>query len=504
MASLNNSFHKLAKGAGVSFAGQIVSTAFKFLTQITLAWLLGAKFFGIYTLGLVIYQIGDMFARMGLEIGAVRYVSIHYGSDDKQRLKGVLLQTIGLPFINGILLGIAVFLSSDVIAHKIFNTPELVPIIKIFAIAIPFGASMTTGVFATTGFHTTKYRVYIWDILIPFINLLLAVLFCTIGWELWGAGLAWLLALILGSANTLYCIYKIFPEIVHGKIKPIFESKQLLKFSLPLSFGTFLWFFLIWTDIVLLGYFRTADEVGIYRAASQTAFLMILFTRSFVTIFTPMIATLYSQGKHEEVEKLFRKTSRWNFAFTVPLFLILVIASKELLSLFGSEFANGALPLAILAAGQLMNSGAGGFSMHLLTMSGHQYLKLYGDLALAVINVILNITLIPHWGLVGAAVATAISIAGVKLFQVIQVQRILNIRSSDWSFLKTIGAAIISALGGFTIHAYFQSLHFLLLLIITAATIVIIYFAILILMGLEKEERVVLEKTLKQIFPKLS
>ena len=500
MTSLNNSFQKLAKGAGLSFAGQIISTAFKFFTQISLAWLLGAKLFGIYTLGLVIYQVGDMFARIGLEIGAVRYVSIHYGSGDKQRLKGVLLQAIGLPFINGIVLGTAIFLGSDVIAQRVFNNPELVPIIRMFAIAIPFGASMTTGVFATTGFHTTKYRVCIWDILVPSINLLLAILLCTIGWQLWGAGMAWLLALILGLAATLYSIGNIFPEIVSKNIKPIFESKQLLKFSLPLSFGTFLWFFLIWTDLLLLGYFRTASEVGIYRAASQTAFLMILFTRSFVTIFTPMIATLYSQGKQEEVGKLFRTTSRWNFALTLPLFLILVIASKDLLSLFGAEFVSGALPLTILAAGQLARSGAGGFSMHMLTMSGHQYLKLYGDLALAIINVTLNILLIPHWGLIGAAVATATSIAGVKLFQIMQVQIVLGFQGYDWIFLKTIGAGIIAALGGFTIHTYFQSLHSLLLLPLTAGTIIIIYGTMLILMGLEEEERVFLEKTLKHIF----
>ena len=318
MASFNKSFQKLLTGAGFSFAGQIISTGFKYFTQVTFAWLLGTELFGLYTLGLVFYQFGDLFSRIGLEIGAVRYVSIHNAAGDTRRLKGVLLQSIGLPFFNGIVLGIFLFLTSDFIAGEIFNQPALASLLRLFAIAIPFGASMTAGVFASTGFQTIKYRVYVWDILVPLANLLLAILLSVVGLKLVGVTLAWLLSLAIGLGATVYFLNHLFPEILNSNIKPIFESKQLIKFSLPLSFGTFLWFLLIWTDILMLGYFQSASQVGIYRAASQTAFLMILFTRSIVTIFSPMIATLYSQGKLEEVGQLFNAAARWNFTLTLP------------------------------------------------------------------------------------------------------------------------------------------------------------------------------------------
>lgn len=494
MASFNKSFQKLLTGAGFSFAGQIISTGFKYFTQVTFAWLLGTELFGLYTLGLVFYQFGDLFSRIGLEIGAVRYVSIHNAAGDTGRLKGVLLQSIGLPFFNGIVLGIFLFLTSDFIAGEIFNQPALASLLRLFAIAIPFGASMTAGVFASTGFQTIKYRVYVWDILVPFANLLLAILLSVVGLKLLGVTLAWLLSLAIGLGATVYFLNHLFPEILNSNIKPIFESKQLIKFSLPLSFGTFLWFLLIWTDILMLGYFQSASEVGIYRAASQTAFLMILFTRSIVTIFSPMIATLYSQGKLEEVGQLFNAAARWNFTLTLPIFIIVAVGSKELLRLFGTEFVAGSIPLIILAAGQLAKSGAGGLSMHMLTMSGHQYLKLYGDLALAFINIILNTILIPRWGSLGASIATAVSIAGINFMQVAQVYRILGFQAYNSSYMKVIGAGLIAALGGFAVKTWLSSGNFLISLVVTTVTIVLIYGVLLLTVGLEDEERVILDK----------
>ena len=69
MESLDAAVKKIVKGAGISFIGKVASTGFKCLTQVILAWLLGAELFGLYTLGIVLYQFGELFSRMGLERG---------------------------------------------------------------------------------------------------------------------------------------------------------------------------------------------------------------------------------------------------------------------------------------------------------------------------------------------------------------------------------------------------------------------------------------------------
>ena len=491
--------HKLVQGAGFSFVGQIISTGFKYLTQVVFAGILGSEVFGLYTLGMVIYHLGELFSRMGLEAGVVRYVSIYLGAESKAKLKGLLWQGIMLPFLSGIVFGIALFLTSDSIAQGIFGKPDLAPALRILAIAIPFGASMTVGIFATTGFEIAKYKVYVWELLLPFTNLLIAVLFCIMGWELWGATVAWLIALIVSLAATLYFMVSIFPTLFSSKIKPVFESKQLLAFSLPLSFGSFLWLVMLWTDALMLGYFRPAAEVGIYRAASQTALLMTLFTRSLVTIFTPMIAKLYSKGEFEQLDKLFGTASRWSFSLTLPLFLIVGVAGKDILRVFGAEFEIGWLPLIILAGGQLARAGPGGFAMHMLAMSGHQYLKLFGDLLLAITNIGLNMLMIPRWGMMGAAVATGISILGVNLLRSLQVYLVLHIQGFNWSYFKTIIVGTIAVLIGFILHSWLTFMPYFLRLLFTAGAIFLVYGTLLWIIGLEEADLVIFRKMKQRI-----
>ncbi len=492
---------KLVKGAGVSFIGKLVSTGFKYFTQVVLAWLLGAEYFGLYTLGITIYHFGELFSRMGLDSGVVRYVSIYHGSGDTNRLKGVLLQAIGLPFLSGIVFGSTLFLTSDPIAQGLFGKPELARALRIFAIALPFGAATNVGAFATTGFQITQYKVYIWELLLPFINLLLAIVLCTIGFGLQGAALAWLVALALALAATVYFIGSIFPGIARRSPKPIFESKQLITFSLPLGFGTFAWLILLWTDVLMLGYFRSASEVGVYRAASQTSLLMNIIAGSLVTVFAPIIASLYSKGEFEEMGKVFQTSSRWSLSLTLPLFLIVGVAGKIILSIFGAEFETGWLPLVILGMGQLARAGVGGLSNHMLAMSGHQYLKLFADIGLAITNIALNIFLIPRWGVMGAAVATGVSITGISMLRAALVKRALGvgIRLYNWTYLKIIVAGTTAALIGLVVQNLLEPMHFVLSALFTALVICLCYFGLLLPMGIEEADQIILGKISKRL-----
>lgn len=499
MNLLDTTLKKLAKGTGISFGGKMTSTGMKYLTQVALASFLGAETFGLYSLGIVIYQLGELLARMGLESGAVRYISIHHSTGDKARLKGVLLQSLGLPFLSGVFLGSLLFLISDNIAQGIFGQPELTPILRLFAIALPLGASMTVGAFASTGFQLTKYKVYIRELLFPLFNLLLVIGFCVMGMQLWGATVAWLLSVGLALAATFYFLVSIFPEIVDTRLLPIFEIKQLLTFSIPLSFGSFLWLILLWTDILMLGYFRSAAEVGVYRVASQTALLMVLFSSSVITIFAPMIADFYSRGDFQQVSMLFQTAIRWSLSLTLPIFLILSVAGQDILTLFGKEFKAGWLPLVILAAGQLARAGAGGLAVQMLAMSGHQYLKLSGDLILAIFNIVLNMLLIPRWGLTGAAVATSLSIVAVNVIRVVQVYWVLPIQATRLCYWKTIAAAAGATLFGIGIHIFLSEEPFLLTASGTTVAILVVYAGLLWIMGLEAEDQRIVGKMVKHL-----
>ena len=483
----------VAKGAGIAFTGKVSGTGLKYFTQIIIARFLGTDIFGIYALGMVVYEVARLFSSMGLHIGSVRYVSIHHGAGDVQRLKGVLLQVILLPFLGGAVLGAAIFLASEYLAQDIFGKPELTFVLRIFAISLPFWASTVVAARATTGFQTTKYLVYIREYLQPFANLMLVIFLCLIGQRLFGVTLAWVLSFLLAFAAVLYLIKRVFPPLLQKNIKPVFESRQLLKFSLPLAFGDILLFLLLRIDILMVGYFRPSLEVGVYRAVSQTALLLLIFLTSFNNIFAPMIADIFNKGDQEKMRQLFKTVTRWSFSLTLPLFLVVAIGAKNILHIFGSDFTVGWLPLIILASGQLVNAGSGGVSL-MLVMSGHQYRKLFGDFAIVIINLMLNIILIPRWGFLGAAVATGISIAGVNLIRVMQVYFTLRVHAYSWKYLKIMGVGVLAALSGLFIQNFLQDGHFFLSLVVTAGVMLSIYALLIWRTCFEEADKMILKK----------
>jgi O-antigen/teichoic acid export membrane protein len=116
-------------------------------------------------------------------------------------------------------------------------------------------------------------------------------------------------------------------------------------------------------------------------------------------------------------------------AFSIPVSIVLIIWGREILALFGTQFTYGYPALVILTVGQLVNafSGPVGFIM---TMTGRHVEASYVIGGSAALNVILNAALIPSLGIIGAAVATSITVALWNFTLVCRVKSQLNIHST--------------------------------------------------------------------------
>jgi len=94
----------VAKGAGIFTFGYIFEAVIVFVTTIVLTRILGASDFGLYSLGLVVLQFGAVIALFGLNNGALKYVSAYLALNDKERVKGAIIQAVSFPLIFGIIL----------------------------------------------------------------------------------------------------------------------------------------------------------------------------------------------------------------------------------------------------------------------------------------------------------------------------------------------------------------------------------------------------------------
>ncbi|MFZ2446363.1 MAG: flippase [Syntrophobacteraceae bacterium] len=411
---------KIAKGTGISFVGSIVGRGLFFVTQVVIARLLGVEIFGLFAIGFAAVKIGDIIASLGLNTGGMRFVSIFF-RQDAPRLKGVLNSSVALSLLNGLLLGAVLYLLSMPISVHIFHKPELAPILRMFAMSLPFASAMMVLPYLLQGFHTTKYTVYVREFVQPSVNLLLIVGFYFAGFGVAGVIYAFLLSNLAGCIAGIYFVRKLFPQFTKPDIKPVYEVKKLLAYSAPLFLVNFLHFFLSFTDTLMLGSLGSAEDVGIYQAASQLPMVMLMFIVACNSIYAPVVADLYHKSEMRRIAGVLKTTTRWASYAAIPLFILLIFSSRELMLLFGKGYVEkGSIVLLILSVRQLINCMTGGVGVT-LSMTSKQNVEAWNSVAMLVLNIGMNYALIPRYGVLGAAVSSCISGSLINILRVVEV-----------------------------------------------------------------------------------
>ena len=172
----------------------------------------------------------------------------------------------------------------------------------------------------------------------------------------------------------------------------------------------------------------------------------------------------------------------------------------------GSEFDNG-LALKILTVG-IMIQAFFGLGSSSLTMSGFSNLNLLNVLVALAVNIIMNIILIPQYGIVGAALATSIALFIISCLRFFENYYILNLNIFSLKLIKpiisaalTIGLTILSKKYILSLLDYSSSLLNLTLFLLLSIIIVFFgYFSFYILLGIEKEDKDMIDSLKKKIF----
>ena len=180
----------------------------------------------------------------------------------------------------------------------------------------------------------------------------------------------------------------------------------MLRFSLPQTLTVMLFWGVLWTDTVLLGRFGTAVEVGIYAVATRWLMPAYAIATAIGQMFSPRIAAEDARGDRATLARMLKRVTYWNTSLSIPIFLTLALIPGALLALFGETYSLGATALAILALGQLLNTAAGPLGQ-VINMSGRAHINMMNNAAVAGLNVVACIVLIPRFGMVGAALSFA-------------------------------------------------------------------------------------------------
>ena len=435
---------RLAGGAALQLGGKAAGRGSGFLAHMLLARVLGPALYGVFGVGWTIFQLVSLTASLGLEHGAVRYASRHLGRDP-ERLAGVLRRSLILALGSGLLFAAGLALAAPLLARRVFSMPALAPVLLGLAAGVVLAVGTRVAAAATRVSQRMRYSTLAEDLVLPVGHLLLLAVFLAIGWRLAAGVAAPVLAQALAFAVALGALRLLFPAVSSPVRAAEPSTGRLLGFSISAALSGLLGMLTILADRLLVGIYLPEAQAGIYVAASQIALLFAVVLSALNTVLAPMVAELHGRGEVRQLESLYRTCTRWGLYLTTPLFLVVLAFPADVLALLGEGFAPGAVPLAILAAGQMANLGTGAVGL-ILVMSGRQNrLLTLSALALGT-NVVLNVLWIPRYGLAGAALATALSLGALFSAALATVRKSPGVWPYDRRLLK--GALATVAAGG--------------------------------------------------------
>jgi len=404
--SENSELTNLVSSAHLVLIGGFIGAGSQFAERIIIGRFLSPTAYGEVSIGIAILTFSTTFALAGLAQGVPRFFSRY---DDEKDIRGIWLTGFCFSGALGIFLTGILLFSGETIAAILFEQPESTTLLTLFVLAIPFVVAQGIAVGGIRGNENTIYRTYTKDLLYPLGRILLLVVLLAFGYDLVAAGWAYLIAAIVTSIVAHWLLHKLIP--LFGPFS--LHGREMIRFSLPLVVSTVLSVLLMRTDTLMLAYFRSSEEVGQYTAAYPIAGSMLVVLTAFGYLYLPMASRLDADNERDTLDDIYTVTTKWVYIITFPAFLLFVTFPTDVMQVFfGAEYIDAARALPILAAGFFL-SVAVGRDRETLSALGDTRVIMYANGAGFIINIALNVILIPRYSFVGASVTSMLSFGAV-------------------------------------------------------------------------------------------
>jgi O-antigen/teichoic acid export membrane protein len=481
---------KATKEAGFTFFGQIFALGFGFIANAVIARLLGADVLGVFVLAWTVVMAASILTTFGFEGGFVKYISMYVGQGREAEARSVFAFGIGFGVLAGALGTAAVVLLRGPLAYSFFKEPRLSPALLVIAFAmIPYTLTrlQAAALRALKDMRRSVIGSEIWY-RVPRLAVFLLLFYA--GFRLLGIVGAVVVACGFSAVATLRFLRARGAFLLAGGPRARIPRRELFAYSSQMLAETTTAFALMQSGRLVLGYYLSSADVGVYNVVVLLATLAMLFSFSFNAIFSPMIADVYHRGSVDLMRSLLHTITRWILVLTLPMFAWLLVSGEGILSLFGEEFVRGYWALAILAAVQVFE-GAGGTASSCLAMTRFQRYNVYNILVMAVVSVALNVYLVPRMGIVGAAMATGVAIVLVNIARLVEVRLLLRFFPYDRSSLRiVVTAAVLLGLAAAT-RRWVSVPRDWYWTVGTLALSYAVALGVTLLLGIEREDRLI-------------
>lgn len=494
-ASRHEALPRLAGSSLVVLVASVFGNGLNYLFGMYFARALGPVDFGLYALGMTVFNIAVLFAPLGMETAVMKFVSQEAGSGGMASARKTIMSGVGVAAAFGLLLALCMAFSSDMLAHTLFGKPELSSVFLLLAIGVPLAAVLAVAISSLQALGQIRTMALIRNGLEPVGKFILAAIAVSMGFGLAGVLGALLTIFLISLVISVWYLRRLTDFRFERPIVPGgLETKALLAFSMPLVISNLFGIVAPRSDMLAIGAYLASQDIAVYAVASQTAAVLVLILGAFDTAIMPTIGGLLAKQDVGQLADVSKAAARWAMTLSIFVFVQLALFGGDLLRLFGPTFESGALCLTILAAGHLVSS-ASVSSTGIILMSGHSKVIMLNSIVIGVALIVSNMALVPRFGIVGAACATSVCIAASSLLCATEAKRFSGVIPYSWRHLKPLCAGVLTLAVGLLLKSAVAEASVLLLAPIMAA----VYVGLLVSFGLEARDR----DAIAQMFPRV-
>ncbi len=396
--------------AGLSFLMRFGGLFVQFLGSIFIARILGASDYGAFTYAATWAVFVGTFLPLGLGDLSIRELPTYLTRKQGGLLTGFLITVLVTLALTGAIATIALFVLEKTGALTL--APGW-PMVAFYAVVHALVLSVSNGL---NGFQRILTSQFLETVLRQLLYLGLIGGAVLIGFSLDPVHV-FELSLFSAIPVLIIMVVVLLRMLKREQAHPArseFHFKLWIAGALPLLMTAVANRLQLDLDVLMVGGLLGHFEVGIYRAAARGAILVTIANMIALQLVGPMLSRALARDDHDEAQRLLSQAALVSLLAGTPIVLVFGFGANLYLGLFGPEFTQASTSLRLLLVGQatVVLAGADAIMLVMLRRERLVFLVTAGGVAL---NFALNLALIGPFGIEGAAMASLVSMAIVRV-----------------------------------------------------------------------------------------
>jgi O-antigen/teichoic acid export membrane protein len=461
------------RGSSVLMVGRVASIFVNLLVQALIARGLTKDEFGQFAYALSLVMTIATFITLGIDRAVPRFVALYDERKEWGHLAGTLLIQLSTILTLGSFAVIGVLGFQSWISDVAIDDSRVTAVLVILVFLAPIQALDQVAV-AMFAVYAKPSAIFVRRYLMTPAMRLLVVVLLVVGDR--GPKFLALGYVVTGLLGIVVYAALLWPLLRQQRLIENVRStglsmpwRAVLGYSLPLMTSDLLFAVLNTSDVVLLGRYRDSEAVAAYRVVLPAAKLNQFVMASFALLFVPMVSRLLERGDRDGVSELYWRTAAWIAVATFPIFALTFTMADDLsAAMFGEIYRSSGTYLALLSLGYYFNAALG-FNGLTVKTAGRVGYTIAISLVAVVMNIGLNLLLIPQFGPTGAAVATLSTLIAHNLLKQAGLRMGTGIPLYPAKMMWPYGVIVVATVG---LYAAIHLLDLSLLVGFVLATVV--------------------------------